>query len=680
MDCGEVPRVYWSALRGGVEGIALGCEEYFLDVRSDGEGRLRVQLLNLMEPDRVKPVTAWIRLRQPEDLRVSRHADLFRKILKRAFREHGDEVLERIILLLQEHAEDSNGLNEAVGEESSPLDGEVEGRIDEEVKRILEAQNMLEALKPHLDRVIVGEDENKQAILVLLSGSKYPEVEKKQIILLKGTEGGGKTTLASTLTGFYKTKRVGRFSEHALEYSNLEGCEVLYIQELGSMDLDKQGVAAIKFLSADDRGFTVEYTVRDAETGRFRTEQKRIPAMTTVSTTTRLMLDSQFERRAWLFNVDESSGQTERVKRWKAWLGRQRDEVKVGMRKITDYEFSREVLRRFIAQLKPCKIIIPFRETVADILKSESLRVRGDIDKVYTFIELYGLFNLRRLQKIRDEVYAVTPDVALEAIKIAEKPLISMLGSGDERVKPLLQALRDLGLKAFDVIDKGIREQMAVKLGKSEETVRLYLNLLEKRGVLSSDNKKPKTYTLLYPLQDVEQKLCEKSLILKVSDDLHDKMVEEARKWLDSLSLKPTPEDTYASCGGEKRHELGFEGEGKEGFENREKEESRLEDSQNMHISTEAGFNNSDRGVFQPSLDERSGENPNFPKFRMFRVDSEGWNLGGWFKWKRVKPSEPCELCGKHPTEYLIHIMEWGTTLHRCESCFNDFRRTFGGT
>ena len=120
MDGGEAPRVSWSALRSGAEGIAVGCEEYFLHVNFDGDGRLRVQLLNLLEPDGIKPVTAWIRLKQPEDLRVSRHADLFRKALKRAFREHSDDVLERIILLLQERAEDFNGLNDAVGEESSP--------------------------------------------------------------------------------------------------------------------------------------------------------------------------------------------------------------------------------------------------------------------------------------------------------------------------------------------------------------------------------------------------------------------------------------------------------------------------------------------------------------------------------------------------------------------------------
>jgi len=37
--------------------------------------------------------------------------------------------------------------------------------------------------------------------------------------------------------------------------------------------------------------------------------------MTVISTTTRLLLDSQFERRAWLFNVDESEQQTERIKK-----------------------------------------------------------------------------------------------------------------------------------------------------------------------------------------------------------------------------------------------------------------------------------------------------------------------------------------------------------------------------
>jgi len=478
-------------------------------------------------------------------------ADVERKVAAFVFRVH----------VMEKDGIEGNCENELDGEADETLvfDVETEAKIEAEVKRIIEAENQLEALKPHLDVVVVGEDENKLAILTLLAGSKFQEAEKKQIILLKGTEGGGKTTLASTLTGFFRTKMVGRFTEHALEYSDLKGYEVLYIQELGSMDMEKQGVATIKFLSADDKGFIVEFTVRDREDGRLRTEQKRIPAITTISTTTRLILDSQFERRAWLFNVDESIEQTERVKKWKAWLGRQRDEVKLGIRKITDYDFSREVIKRFVQQLKPEKIVIPFRETLTQVLGSNALRVRGDIDKLYSFIELYALFNPKRLLKVKEDVYAVTPEIAVEALKIVEKPLANMLCKADERVWPLLQALKevvdikeetdDYGQnrekpvkfdKRGSQIDKKVREKLAIKLGKSEKTVRELLNFLEASGYVCGDQKKPKTYTLLYDVTDIESKLVGVSAILKTANSLMEKMLKEAREWL-RIELETQP-------------------------------------------------------------------------------------------------------------------------------------------
>ncbi|MEM3760230.1 MAG: bifunctional DNA primase/polymerase, partial [Candidatus Bathyarchaeia archaeon] len=92
---------------------------------------------------------------------------------------------------------------------------EVEAELASELEKILACENQLEALKPHLDNVIVGEEESKKAIFVLLSGSKYAEAEYKQIILLKGTEGTGKSTLMRNLTEGYKVKDVGRFTAHA---------------------------------------------------------------------------------------------------------------------------------------------------------------------------------------------------------------------------------------------------------------------------------------------------------------------------------------------------------------------------------------------------------------------------------------------------------------------------------
>jgi energy-coupling factor transporter ATP-binding protein EcfA2 len=540
-----------------------------------------------------------------------------------------------------------------VAEETEPpiiLDEETEARVNAEVERIVNSDNQLEALKPHLDVVIVGEDDNKQAIYTLLIGSKFADLDKKQIIILKGTEGGGKTTIASTLTGFFKTKTVGRFTEHALEYSDIKGYEVLYIKELGSMDMDKQGVASIKFLSADDKGFIVEYTIRDEE-GRFRTEQKRIPAITTVSTTTRLSLDSQFERRAWLFNVDESPEQTERVLKWKARIGQQKDEIKLGLRKITDYDFSRLVIERFNKQLKPAKIVIPFRESLAQILDSNILRARGDIDKLYTFIELYGLLNLKRLQKVGEDVYIATSEIAVEALNIVDRVLANMLGSGDERIKPLINVLKELGVKAYDNIDKGLREQIAIKLGKSEGSVRLYLNHLERRGVLSSDNKKPKTYTLLYPLAEVEQKLLAKSLISKVSNVLHDNMQKEAQKWLEKRLLKPTSGERDTTEG---VNNLKLNQEGNQNVENLSL----------LSPSRKNGFNNPEISLKQASLTETSPENRKLSKFTILRRLPEGLlecpycKEEGQAMFFATEHDLDLHVKRKHPVKFLVPQVE----------------------
>jgi len=434
------------------------------------------------------------------------------------------------------------------------FDPQVEAEINIELDKILDAENQVEALKPHLNRVLVGEDDSKIPIFVLLLGSKYQEPEFKQIVLIKATEGSGKTTLIRNLAEGYKVKDVGRFSAHALDYTNLEGYEILSLKELGSMDMEKQGVSTIKFLSSDDRGYNVEVTVRDEVTGKFKTESYKIPCITVISTTTRLILDSQFERRAWIFGMDESPQQTEKVAKWKAGNEREKAEVLLGKRKITSLEFSQEVIRRFVAQIKPVKIVIPFPYTLSGLLGFDVLRVRGDIDKLYVFVKFYAALNMRRLTKLKEGVYAVTPQVCMEALQIAEKPLVGMLSRMDERAKVILSVLKEIkdvkdeivevdGERQkheieirWDVkgsqIDKKVREQIAVKIGKCERTVREFFSSLENSGYVGGDQRKPKTYTLLYDISEIEEKLIGISAKFKSADILMEKMVKETQKWL----------------------------------------------------------------------------------------------------------------------------------------------------
>ena len=83
---------------------------------------------------------------------------------------------------------------------------------------------------------------------------------------------GGKTHLMRIADAF-KTKSVGRFTAHALDYSNLQDYEVLRLKELGSMDQEFQGVSTVKFLSADD-GNAVN-TVAPLANGRVEKRRER---------------------------------------------------------------------------------------------------------------------------------------------------------------------------------------------------------------------------------------------------------------------------------------------------------------------------------------------------------------------------------------------------------------------
>jgi len=234
---------------------------------------------------------------------------------------------------------------------------------EEEAEKIISSSNVLEALKPHLDNILAGEDENKQLAFLLMLSGKIDDVSLKQMVLLKGESGAGKSKLM-TVADAFRVKDVGRFSAHALDYTDLENFEVLRLKELGAMDQEFQGVSTVKFLSSDDRGYTVEVAERDVESGRFTTHQYRIPPITLVTSTIRVSLDPQFERRAWILNPDESKEQTERIRIWKANLERDKAAKQLGLLKETTYEHSLRVLKAVVRKLEPHAIILPFPDSL----------------------------------------------------------------------------------------------------------------------------------------------------------------------------------------------------------------------------------------------------------------------------------------------------------------------------
>lgn len=224
---------------------------------------------------------------------------------------------------------------------------------------------------------------------------------------------------------------------------------------------------------------------------------------------------------------------------WRAKLEKENSEVALGLRTLTSHDFSKQVLKSLVDHLEPCAVIIPFPESLTDILNMKVLRVRGDYTKILTFIKLYAFLNQNRLPKLETEkgkIICVTPDLCIEALKAIAKPLVSMTSNLEERSRKLIEVFKKLELDGKDaVLGKTEREKVSVELGKSEKTIRSYLSEWEAAGYCSSDEKKPKTFTLLYDIEDIEKKTSGISAKLESANLLMEKMSKEAREWFDSL-------------------------------------------------------------------------------------------------------------------------------------------------
>ena len=462
----------------------------------------------------------------------------------------------------------------------------VDDEVLREAERILSSPNPIEEIEKLLDSIICGERENKLTIFVLLLSGKIKNPRKKQLILLKGEAGGGKSTLMK-VADFFKTKDVGRLTSHALDYmDNLGKYEILRLKELGRLDDESFGVSTLKFLSSDDKGYTVEYTVGSAQTG-FKTKQKRIPPITVISSTTRLDLDPQLERRAWILCPDESIEQTERIKKWKAEKEREEALIKLGVLKETSEEKAKRILRKVVELIEPQPVIIPFPETLMDVLDKRRLRTRGDFDKVLVFVELYGLLNQRRLEKIKiggREALIMTPEIALEALKLIERPLIYMSLNLEGRLENLIMALKEYWEEENPVGDAITQEdkiKLAQRLGKTAHTIHLYLNSLEALGFLKSEGGRPKTWVMVQSPESMLKELSVLSSKIKIEDDLIPKMRKEAIEFLNSLSSKIDLRTDTSLCSrvGFENNELSQNKADKE-----ENDENKLQ-SQNLKIT-----------------------------------------------------------------------------------------------
>jgi len=412
------------------------------------------------------------------------------------------------------------------------------------IDEILSSPDILEHIKTLLDDVIAGEDANKQLIFLLLLSGKVSNPERKQIVLLQGEAGGGKTTLASNISSIFNTKRVGRFTKHALDYSDLQGYDVLYLQEIGDMDREEQGISTLKFLSADDKGYTLECTVRDPETKEWITIERRIPPITVVTTTTRVDIDPQFARRAWPLNVDESVKQTEKIKDFKVSATIEKTLVSLGFKKERQRERALRILRKVVERLSNCDIAFLFPKSILNILGTpKRIRTRGDYDKFLELAWLTSFLHQNQAQLLpsnpgKTPIFLAPALQVAETFKITKDPLVAMTTDLEMRFIDLFDAIKEEGYDSnTTTFTKDERAKLATRLGKQPGTISNYFRELAKRCpyVLRTRSGREVHYSLDRTIDEIKAEILQNTAELESSEILALKFLEESKNQLDSI-------------------------------------------------------------------------------------------------------------------------------------------------
>ncbi len=177
----------------------------------------------------------------------------------------------------------------------------------------------------------------------------------------------------------------------------------------------------------------------------------------------------------------------------------------------------------------------------------EKLRLRGDYDKFFALVKLYGFLHQRTLPVIEGanghKAILVLPQHAFEALKIAEKPYVTMTTELEARTRKLVEKLEEMKIaEKGETISIDDRAKIAVELGLSEKTVRRYLKEWVTAGYMVAKQTKgrgnPLIFELIYDLDTIKEKTCVSLDITKIAEDKRLKFETEADSFLDSFRTK----------------------------------------------------------------------------------------------------------------------------------------------
>jgi len=234
-------------------------------------------------------------------------------------------------------------------------------------------------------------------------------------------------------------------------------------------------------------------------------------------------------------------------------LADEANKVKLGIIPYTGYDVSTRVLAKIVQQIRESNVrpMILFNDSLGKVFSKKPLRSRGDWYKIENLIKLGSLIMERQLPHINKNsnikgktIVLVTPQVAVQVLKIAIKVIGSMMTKVEKRVIDLIDALEKYGIVEENAeINKSDRDVIARKLGKNSETILRHLNDLDAKGIVSREGGRKgrggqTSHTLLRGIREIKRDITTSIDPDRLSNQVERQMMEEFTRKCQELNIE----------------------------------------------------------------------------------------------------------------------------------------------
>jgi|TARA_Y100000034_G_scaffold95237_1_gene115560 hypothetical protein len=278
--------------------------------------------------------------------------------------------------------------------------------------RLLTQSTLLKQIKEILDEYIVGEDDTKMLIFLLILSKDFPSKRGRpewniendpmsQNIILSSDSSSGKTYIIKQLLKLFGKRDedyfiISRMSKSAINYLteiNFDG-KIIFIEELQGLD-ENTSQLRVWMSEGEITLNTVEKTINEeGQEVNMLSKKSTIGQPCFISCQAEGLVGDQLNNRSWVLSLDVSDDQTRQILEYQDSLERPiSKDIETKLRLISDA----------LKQLEQHHFIIPFSDYKRLNIPLNDVRVRRDYQKFKTLIRSNAYLHQKQRPILKDK-------------------------------------------------------------------------------------------------------------------------------------------------------------------------------------------------------------------------------------------------------------------------------------